>query len=479
MKKILLITLVFSLCIPLAVLAEEPIEASVIAPQNTERPLVKIYNAFTNSVEKEFYPFPETSQVQGVNVASGDINGDGLNEIVIATGRNEKPLIRIFNNKAELINEFQAYADNFQEGFKVTVAKLYPNQPAVILTAPNEGGGPHIKIFNSQGVMITDFFAFDSRVYSGVNVSAGDFNRDGQLEIVAGSGYQSEPKIKIFDNYGHWLKEFLAYDKKIKSGVTVLAFDTNTDGQVEIITAPYQDAISEIKIFTVDGLLLSKFEAYPKDYFGGLNLTAGDNDNDKKTEIIIAPGFGLDSTIKFFSLEGILKPSPNFKVFPEFKGGVSIANSDLDNDGQMELIVGMQTISAINKYEAYKNIEIDLSKQRLFAYYKGEQIMSFIVSTGKNGFLTPQGTFKVLSKVPSTTMARYYGPDNPNNYNLPNVPSVMYFYRDYAIHGAYWHWKFGTRVSHGCVNLKLPNAKQLYNWAIVGTRVNVYSSTKK
>jgi hypothetical protein len=238
------------------------------------------------------------------------------------------------------------------------------------------------------------------------------------------------------------------------------------------------DAVAEIKIFNSDGILLNKFNAYPKDYLGGINLTAGDADNDKKPEIIVGPGFGLDSGLKFFNIDGIIKPSPNIIAFPNFKGGVSLSSSDLDNDGQLELIAGMQTISPINEYTAYKNIIIDISKQRIYAYFRGEKIMDFIVSTGKNGYPTPPGKYKVLTKVPKTTMSGYYGPDNPNNYNLPNVPSVMYFYKGYAIHGAYWHWKFGTRVSHGCVNLKLPDAKMMYDWAIVGTQVNVYSSLK-
>jgi lipoprotein-anchoring transpeptidase ErfK/SrfK len=49
----------------------------------------------------------------------------------------------------------------------------------------------------------------------------------------------------------------------------------------------------------------------------------------------------------------------------------------------------------------------------------------------------------------------------------------MYFYEGYAIHGAYWHNRFGTPVSHGCVNLPVQQARKLYNWASVGTLVVV------
>jgi lipoprotein-anchoring transpeptidase ErfK/SrfK len=60
------------------------------------------------------------------------------------------------------------------------------------------------------------------------------------------------------------------------------------------------------------------------------------------------------------------------------------------------------------------------------------------------------------------------------DYYLEGVPYVMYFYRDYAIHGTYWHNNFGTPMSHGCVNVNTPDAGWLFNWAPVGTVVNVH-----
>ena len=51
---------------------------------------------------------------------------------------------------------------------------------------------------------------------------------------------------------------------------------------------------------------------------------------------------------------------------------------------------------------------------------------------------------------------------------------MMYFYKDYGIHGTYWHNNFGTPMSHGCVNLTIPDAEWLYNWASYGTTVKVH-----
>jgi lipoprotein-anchoring transpeptidase ErfK/SrfK len=59
-------------------------------------------------------------------------------------------------------------------------------------------------------------------------------------------------------------------------------------------------------------------------------------------------------------------------------------------------------------------------------------------------------------------------------YYLPNVPYVMYFHGGYGLHGTTWHANFGHPMSHGCVNLPTSEAEWLFNWAQVGTMVNIH-----
>jgi LysM repeat protein len=114
-----------------------------------------------------------------------------------------------------------------------------------------------------------------------------------------------------------------------------------------------------------------------------------------------------------------------------------------------------------------KWIGINLTQQTITAYVGQTPVRSAIVSTGLPRTPTVVGTFSVYVKYLSTPMS---GP----GYYLPNVPHTMYFYRGYAIHGAYWHNNFGTPMSHGCVNLSLPDAEWFYNWTPVGTKVVVH-----
>lgn len=111
-------------------------------------------------------------------------------------------------------------------------------------------------------------------------------------------------------------------------------------------------------------------------------------------------------------------------------------------------------------------IEIDISDQKLTAWQGDVPVFETIVSTGKPGWRTLPGKFKVYVKYDETRMR---GAD----YDTPDVPWTMYYSGAFAIHGAYWHNNFGTPVSHGCVNLRVPEAKALYEWASVGTEVVV------
>lgn len=119
-----------------------------------------------------------------------------------------------------------------------------------------------------------------------------------------------------------------------------------------------------------------------------------------------------------------------------------------------------------------KLITVDIGKQKLFAWDHGQIIHETKVSTGMRYAPTVTGSYKVRRKVPLADMKGNYKPYPP--YEIKNVPHIMYFYGAYAIHGTYWHNSFGRKASHGCVNVPVVSAEWIYNWADVGTRVEVF-----
>lgn len=121
---------------------------------------------------------------------------------------------------------------------------------------------------------------------------------------------------------------------------------------------------------------------------------------------------------------------------------------------------------------AEKWVEVDLSDKKLYAWEENRKVFEFLVSTGRPGYETPTGEFRVWRKVLSQ---RYKGgvPGTSGYYNLPNVPYSLFWggenvpnWKGYALHGAYWHNDFGIKNrSSGCVNIKPEEAGLLYAWA--------------
>jgi len=114
-----------------------------------------------------------------------------------------------------------------------------------------------------------------------------------------------------------------------------------------------------------------------------------------------------------------------------------------------------------------KWIEVILSEQRLIAWEDGRMVLTTPVSTGAADTPTIRGTFRIYRKLPAQRM-------RGRDYDLPNVPHVMYFKAGYAMHGTYWHDNFGQPMSHGCVNIPTGKAAWLYDWAPQGTLVVVH-----
>lgn len=121
-----------------------------------------------------------------------------------------------------------------------------------------------------------------------------------------------------------------------------------------------------------------------------------------------------------------------------------------------------------------KEIIVDRSDQKLYAYENGQIFMTATTSTGLKSTPTPRGIFHIYKKTPSRYMQGPLPGVSDQYYDLPGVPWNLYFSEEGAvIHGAYWHNSFGTPYSHGCVNLEIDDAYKLYNWAELGVKVTV------
>jgi lipoprotein-anchoring transpeptidase ErfK/SrfK len=138
------------------------------------------------------------------------------------------------------------------------------------------------------------------------------------------------------------------------------------------------------------------------------------------------------------------------------------------NSGEIRTIAKPSTLPAF-AVKSNRWIDISLLQQALVLYEGSRPVYATLVSSGRDGLgdpaktlSTPQGVFRVYQKHITTTMDSDVA---DNEFELRDVPWVMYFQSGYAIHAAYWHDDFGRSRSHGCVNLSPIDARYVFNWS--------------
>ncbi len=133
---------------------------------------------------------------------------------------------------------------------------------------------------------------------------------------------------------------------------------------------------------------------------------------------------------------------------------------------------GLSQVLSSSTPKTNKRIVIDLGEHMISAYDGDKQFFATKVATGIGSTPTPTGTFTVYKKMPSRYMQGPLPGVSDVPFDLPGVPWNLYFTEDGAvIHGAYWHDRYGTNQSNGCINLPSELAKLLYDWAPLGTTV--------
>jgi hypothetical protein len=116
-------------------------------------------------------------------------------------------------------------------------------------------------------------------------------------------------------------------------------------------------------------------------------------------------------------------------------------------------------------------VHVDLSEQILVLYEGRRAVFATLVSTGVDDHATPTGIFAIRRKQLSDTMSNLGPEAGDDRYRIEDVPWTQYFSGSIALHGAFWHNRFGLERSHGCVNLSPRDAHRVFlaTWPRVPT----------
>src|SRR5579871_3690557 len=281
---------------------------------------------------------PSSVFTGGVSVAAGDVEGNTFPDIVTGAGPGSTPLVQVISGATGgLARSFLAYDASFTGGVNVATGDFNGDGNADIVTGPGPGGAPLIKVFSGKdGSLLLSFMAYDPSMTGGVNVAVGDIEGTGTPDIITAPASNAYSNVKIFSGKdGSLVKSFFPYDGGFKGGVSVAAVDIVGDGKIDVVTAAGTGGGPHVKVYT--GVRSSEtlaaplqFMAYSPTFMGGVHVAVGDVLGNGANQIITGAGTGGGPHVEVFDQAATLQRS-FYAYDPSFRGGVNVADLGATN----------------------------------------------------------------------------------------------------------------------------------------------------
>ena len=329
-------------------------------PDAVNPPELRLWDPFYNAFGWSGSYISFLTQGYGLCPSAGDLDGDGYDEIIVGPGPgpDHPPIVLALDPAGERLWQFQAYGTP-RFGVNLAAGDLDGDGSDEIVTGagPGEVYGPHVRGWTLSGDQIVplgnvSFLAYSTHRW-GVNVACGDIDGDGYDEIVTGAGPGDVfgPHVRAWDVDGGAAVSiggvsYLAYGTP-RWGVNVSCGDIDGDGIDEIITGPGPSELfgSHVRGWNYDGESLVSiggvnFFAFPNiPHAMGCTVACGDLDNDHVDEILTVPGPHPDNParLKSWNYDGDTLTQidrMSFMVFEEwpYQAGAKVAFGNFYQD---------------------------------------------------------------------------------------------------------------------------------------------------
>ena len=305
---------------------------------------LNIYDTANGRFLINFAPF-ESGFTGGVRVATGDVNGDGVEDIIVAAGPGGGPRVRIYDGaKFTTIADFMAFESEFTGGLFVSAGDFNGDNKADIVVSPDNGGGPRVSIFDAVTLTpIANFFGIDDLAFrGGARITVGDINHDGTPDLIVAAGTGGGPRLAGYDGKSilsglptKLFQDFFAFEPGLRDGVFVSSGDFNADGFADIVIGAGPGGGPRLLILDGNALATAGLLQINHDFFAGdptsragVRIAVKDIDGDGRPDIYAANGTGGSSAVRIYYNRDLgTNPPPlgdTFDDFPGFTGGIFV-----------------------------------------------------------------------------------------------------------------------------------------------------------
>ncbi len=266
-------------------------------PRKGDTPRIREY-AITGKLQRQFLNGNNSKIRADGFVTAGNVTGTATEEFITSFGQGVEPRVRVFNRAGVQLRSFLAFPSAYRGGVVHATGDVDGDGVEEIIVGTATGTA-QVRVFSGTGKLIRQFFAFTKQYTGGIRLAIADVDGDGSNEILA-SKFSKDPRVAIFSGSGIFIRSFRVFPNAITTGSTLAAADLTADGKAEIIVGLGKGS-PRVRIFSSTGVLQREFFAYASSQRGGVNIATGDVDGDGIADIITGTGPGAKPEVRVFT----------------------------------------------------------------------------------------------------------------------------------------------------------------------------------